>query len=443
MSARIASVALRALFLSAAGALVAPRAPFAEEPPPAGGGALRMVADPPRLGFAYEEAELRVAAPDAIEELSFTASAGHVEGIRRLAGGGFVARYRPPPERVPQVALVAVTARTARGLEDGWIAIPLSGEGSARVRGEPGSEITLRIGDQSFGPQRVGPDGIAVVPVVVPPGVREGYQGFRPIDLNVPETPLLHAVQDRTSVLADREETVRIVAYLVAPHGAARSGELPVLEPSRGTVTMAEREAGAFAVTWTLPPGPPGEERLAIHVPGAPASRAVLHVEAEAVVPRAGPALLVSARAGAAGDVAGRFTARSGGLVVERPSAGGFALGGADQLAWRLEVEGLDGSPRAALAAVLAGAGVHWGGAGGAELEAAATAGALLAPGRAAPAARLAFSLGLGRSWGAPFVEASLLAARTGAPGAFAALGLSAGVRFHVESTHGNDPDRR
>jgi len=623
----LASVALGAILLCAV-ALPAPAVVRGAEPPPAGGGALRIVADPPRLGMGLgDEAELRVAAPDAIEELSVTATAGQVEGLRRLPGGGFVARYRSPPERVPQIAIVAVTARTARGLEDGWIAIPLSGEGSARVRGAPGSEITLRIGDRTFGPQRVGSDGVAIVPVVVPPGVREAHQGFRPIDLHVPETPLLHAVQDRTNVLADREEKVRVVAYLVAPHGAARPGELPLFEPSRGTVAIAEREAGAFAATWTLPPGPAGEERLTVRVQGAPASHAVLHVAAAAgppalvavsfdrdalvaggeavvtaraldaggnVVPaelslaargatlggveerrpgelvarlaagerlrtdevvvtataprlagsralplvaaepalarfeprepvlrtdgvraavlrltvvdrfgnaaspapvvraargrvlavvetargeyavryvgspgddraapdeivaevgaarataaalvaRPGPALLVSARAGATGEVAGRFTGRSAGILVERPSDARIALSRGAELAWRLEAEGLDAS-QAALAAVLAGAGVRWRGAGGAELEAALSAGALLAPGRGAAAARLAFSFGLRRSFGVPFLEGSLLGAGTGAPGAFAALGLSAGVRFDVESTHGNDPDRR
>jgi hypothetical protein len=280
MSLRTASCARDALLLLAAGALAAPGAVRAEEPAPAGGGALRVTADPPRIVLGRADgAELRVAAPPEIEELSITASVGRVEGVRKLPGGGFVARYRPPAERVPQVAIVAAAAHTARGLEDGWIAIPLSGEGDARVPGEPGSEVTLRIGDRAFGPRKVGSDGVAMIPVIVPPGVREAHQGFRPIDLRVPETPLLHAIQDRTHIHADREEEVHVVAYLVAPLGAARRGDVPVLVPSRGTVAVTVREAGAFNVIWSLPPGLAGEERLSIRVPAAPISRAVLRVE--------------------------------------------------------------------------------------------------------------------------------------------------------------------
>jgi hypothetical protein len=253
---------------------------------PASGGALRVTADPPALLLGRDAgAELRVAAPPEVEELTFTASAGRIEGVRRLPQGGFAARYRPPADRVPQVALVAAVARTARGLADGWLAIPLSGQGDARVRAQPGTTISLRIGDAMFGPTVAGEDGLAVIPVIVPPGVREAHHGFRPIDLHVPETPLLHAVADRTALQADRVEVVRVLAYVVAPHGAARRGDVPVFEPSRGAVAAVPREPGAYEAAWTLPPGPAGEERLVVRLPGSAASRTVLRVEAAAGAP--------------------------------------------------------------------------------------------------------------------------------------------------------------
>jgi hypothetical protein len=615
----------------AALALVAAGAARAGEPPPAGGGTLRVAADPPRLELGRDaSAELRVTAPAEVEEVAITASVGQVEAVRRLPGGGFAARYRPPPERVPQVAIVSAVARTRHGFEDGWIAIPLSGEGDARVRAAPGSEVTLRIGDRTFGPGTANGEGVAVIPVIVPPGVREAHQGFRPIDLRIPETPLLHAVQDRMAIHADREEKVRVVTYVVAPHGSARRGDLPTFEPSRGTVTVSEREAGAFQAVWTLPPGPAGEERLSIRLPAAPASRSVLRVEAaagppaivavsfdrdalaaggealvtarvldgggnqvpaelslsargaslsrvearrpgevvarllagtrldrdEAIVtataegigiagsralplapgeavearfrPREpvvrgngsapallrltvadrfgngvsavpavtatrgkvlgvvergrgeyevryvgppvaqatpdtlearvgsvratatpvlappGPALLVSARAGIAGDVRGRFSGPAGGVTVERPTDVAFAVRRGVEVAWRLDAEGLRAGRDSDVAAVLVGAGARRDLAGGlAEVAAGASAGVLFAPEGASVAARLALSLGLRRGWGMPFVEASLLGAGSGAPGAFAAVGVSAGVRFGARNLHANDPDRR
>jgi hypothetical protein len=616
--------------LVAATVLATAAAVRAEEPRPAGGGALRVTAEPARLVLGrHDSAELRVSAPPEVEALSLSASAGRVESVRRLPGGGFVARYRPPREGVPQVAIVSAVASAGPAFADGWLALPLSGEGDARVPGVPGASVSLRIGDRTFGPRTVGPDGVAVVPVVVPPGVHEAHEGFRPIDLRVPERSLLHAVQDRTRVRADREEKVRVVAYVVAPHGAARRGEAPVLEASRGSVSVAEREAGAFQVTWSLPPGPARAERLSLRLAGAPASRAVVEVEAvrgpaaviavvfdrealvaggdaalvtaraldaggntvpaeldlsvrggrledarqlrtgewtarlsagetlrgkvavvtatapalgmagsrslslrpaevaeawfspatvvvrgdgvresdlrlrvadrfgnavsaapvvtaargrvlevaerapgeyavryvgpavtageaDAVVARLGtiraelapflaprgPALLVSGRAGVAADLGARFASASAGVVAQRPADLAFALRRGAEIAWRLEAEGL-GARGAALAAVLAGAGVRRPLGAGAELELAASAGALLAPGRTAPAARLALSLGFGRRWGTPFVETSVLGARAGAPGAFAALGLSAGVRLGLENPHGHDPHRR
>jgi hypothetical protein len=620
----------RAARLLVATALAAAGVVRAEDPPPAGGGALRVTADPPRLVLGRSEsAELRVSAPAALDELTITASVGRVDAVRRLPGGGFVARYRPPPEAVPQVAIVSAIARTAQAFEDGWTAIPLWGEGDARVPGAPGASITLRIGDRTFGPATVNRDGIAVIPVVVPPGVREAHEGFRPIDLRVPEKPLLHAVQDRTSVQADREQRVRVLAYVVAPHGAARRGEAPVFEPSRGSVSVSEREPGAFQATWTLPPGPAGEEWLSIRLPAAHASRATVKVDAtrgpaavvavafdrdalvaggeaasvtarvldaggnvvpaelsvtargavlealkerrpgewvarlsagealrgkeavvtatatdlgiagsrsiplrpaeiaearfrperpvvrgdgvreavlrltvadrygnavsaapvvtaargrvldvaerapgeyairyvgpavdapaeDAVVARLGPvrahvapfvappgpSLLLSGRAGIVADARGRSSGPSGGVVAQRPADVAFALRRGTEVAWRLEAEGLGGGD-GALAALLAGVGARRDLGARAEFELAASAGAILAPGTAAPAARVALSLGLRRAWGLPFVEASLLGAGGGAPGAFAAVGLSAGVRLGLENAHVNDPHRR
>ncbi|HET7824757.1 MAG TPA: hypothetical protein VFK90_05470, partial [Anaeromyxobacter sp.] len=283
-----ADAALAALLLTAGAAAlaVAPSAARAQDPgQPASGGVLHVTADPPRLVLGRDSAaDLRIATPADVEDVSLSASAGRVEGIRRVAGG-FVARYRAPADRVPQVAIVAAVGRTPHGTEHGWLAIPLSGQGDARVRTAPGEEITLQIGDRSFGPRRAGPDGVAVIPVVVPPGVREAHHGFKPIDLHVPEMQLLHAVLDRGTVLADRQERVRVVAYVVAPHGAARRGDVPVFEPTRGSVSVAEKEPGAFEASWTLPPGRAGEERLAIRLQQSPASRAVLKLDAVAGPP--------------------------------------------------------------------------------------------------------------------------------------------------------------
>lgn len=243
------------------------------------GGVLGMAADPAQLVLGRDPfAELRISAPAEVEELSVTASTGKVENVRRLPAGGFAARYRPPAERYPQVAILAAVGRTGAGTVDGWLAVPLAGQGDARVRGEPGSDVSLRIGDRSFGPGRVGEDGVALIPVVVPPGVREAHRGFVPVELRVPETTLLHAAADRQSVQADRSEAVRVFAYVVAPHGAARKGDPPLVEVTRGSLSLRPREPGAYEGVWTIPPGPAGEERATVRLEGLPASKSVVRV---------------------------------------------------------------------------------------------------------------------------------------------------------------------
>ncbi|BDG03355.1 hypothetical protein [Anaeromyxobacter oryzae] len=279
---RLGALALVAAALAAA----APRVRAADAPPVASGGALRIAADPPRLVLGRDGgAELRIAAPADVEEVTLTASAGRIEALRRLPGGGFAARYRAPSDRIPQVAIVCAVGRGARGAVDGWLALPLSGQGDAKVRARPGAQIALRVEDETFGPRAAGDDGVAVIPIVVPPGVREAHHGFTAVDLHVPEKPLVHAVLDRVSIHADRAESVRVLAYVVAPHGAARRGDVPVFEPSRGSVAYAPREPGAFEATWTVPPGAAGEDRLVVRLPGSAASRVVLRVEALAGPP--------------------------------------------------------------------------------------------------------------------------------------------------------------
>ncbi|HUL59515.1 MAG TPA: hypothetical protein VLU43_09590 [Anaeromyxobacteraceae bacterium] len=269
--------AARAL-LAAAAAVAAPAAALVPDPAPASGGALRLTADPPRLVLGRDgAAEVRVSGGTEAEEIEVTTNAGRIEEVRRSPGGGFTFRYRPPADHWPRVALVSALARGTG--DDGWLAIPLSGQGDARVHARPGAEITLRIGDREFGPRRAGADGLAVIPVIVPPGVREAHHGFHPVDLHVPETNLVHAMADRAVVRADQGGALRVFAYVVAPHGAARPGDTPVFEPTRGDVSVAGREPGAYVGTWLLPPGPAGEERLVVRLPGAAASRAELRAE--------------------------------------------------------------------------------------------------------------------------------------------------------------------
>ncbi len=326
----------RARDLRAAGAVLAAALAGAAAGParahdPSAGPPLQVVAEPAQLVLGRDAgAELRITTPDDVEDVSVSTSAGRIEDVRKLGAGAFAARFVPPASRVPQVAIVAAVARTSRGTLDGWVAIPCFGQADARVHSAPGGEIALTIGGRRFGPRTAGSDGVAMIPIVVPPGVREAHQGFKPIDLGVPETTLLHAVLDRSVVLADRTERVRVLAWVVAPHGAARRGDAPAFEPTRGTVSVTERQPGEVEGIWTLPPGRAGEERIVVRLATSSASRSVLRLESVA-----GPPAVIAMSFDRAGVVAG---AEEGvGLTARALDAGGNPV----RAALALEAEGV------------------------------------------------------------------------------------------------------
>src|SRR5439155_4256238 len=105
-------------------------------------------------------------------DVTLTANVGRIEDLRPLPRGGWAARYRPPRETFPQVAIIAAIGGTGSGSVDGWIALPLWGQGEARVRTQPGADSELRIDERTFGPRRADASGVALIPVAVPPGVR-------------------------------------------------------------------------------------------------------------------------------------------------------------------------------------------------------------------------------------------------------------------------------
>ncbi|MGC3999928.1 MAG: hypothetical protein QM767_21800 [Anaeromyxobacter sp.] len=429
----------------------------AQDVAPGSGGALRLSAEPPRLLLgAGAGAEVRIAAPPEVEELTLSASAGRLEGLRRLPGGGFTVRYRPPVERHPQVAILAALARGPRGPLDGWLALPLSGQGEARVPGRPGEEVALRIADATFGPARVGPDGLARLTVVVPPGVREGHHGFTPVDLSIPETPLLHAVIERTTVQADRREQVRFLAYVVAPHGAARRDDPPALEPTRGTAAVVAREPGAFEGTWTLPPGPSGEDRLTVRLPGLAASRVVLRLSS-LPGPPATVAIAFDRSAAAAGgepvtvtaralDAAGNATeaalelASDGGLLAPPVEAGPGAISARvaapERLAGRhsLEVRAWTAAGAVASARAL-------------PLEPGPAAEARVAPGadvlQADGAGEVAFTIRVRDRYGNPVAERPAVSAERGKVRGLEPAGADAWrVRYRAPAVAARTPER-
>ena len=111
------------------------------------------------------------------------ANVGTLE-MPRAAGapGHFIARYLPPPERFPQVALLVV--ELASGPRRMHVAARIALEGSTVVpfHTSPGASVTMRVADRSFGPVVADRQGRVEIPIQVPPGVRAGVA--RAVDHN-------------------------------------------------------------------------------------------------------------------------------------------------------------------------------------------------------------------------------------------------------------------
>ena len=87
----------------------------------------------------------------------------------RIGPGKFKATYVPPPERYPQVALVAVWKETGPDARIDFIKFPLFGTTRVPVVSRNAVEVRAKIGFDSFGPVPADRKGRALIPVTVPP----------------------------------------------------------------------------------------------------------------------------------------------------------------------------------------------------------------------------------------------------------------------------------
>ncbi|HEY2747278.1 MAG TPA: hypothetical protein VGL86_21800 [Polyangia bacterium] len=174
--------------------------------------------------------------------------------------GAWRATYTPPTQRYPEVAIIAAAAA---GAVDA-LALPLYGVGRVETRTKPNARITLAFGDARFGPFRTDASGMAMTPVIAPPGVRRGStlavdslgnEKETPFDLGTPPFSRLTAlcVDDRVHV------------FVVDGAGALAGDDAPELTASAGSLEAATRVGpGHFVARWQPDAAETAEVRAAI-----------------------------------------------------------------------------------------------------------------------------------------------------------------------------------
>lgn len=114
---------------------------------------------------------VRVGAVAPGARLAFAASFGE---LKEESTSGTERRFRwtPPDSRIPAIALLLFWTGGEEGPPDvGVVRLPLIGRTDLEVATEAGAEVRVQVGPRTFGPVRADPQGKAVVPIQVPPGV--------------------------------------------------------------------------------------------------------------------------------------------------------------------------------------------------------------------------------------------------------------------------------
>jgi hypothetical protein len=229
---------------------------------------------PPHLQLGTDPgAQIVIAGPPDFSAVEVSANHGTIASVKQVSPGHFVAEYRAPGHTFPRVAIVAVVGTSKGARVHGWTTLPLWGSAEAVLQTAPNANVSVRIGERTYGPIRADANGIGKVLVVVPPGVQSGFYGAKVLDLGLPRVALTHLVLEQAAMQADREQTVAARFYSVSEDGKPRSGLSLRGRVTLGKITQFKPEApGVYAAQWTIPASAPTEAELSAWTPADPNS---------------------------------------------------------------------------------------------------------------------------------------------------------------------------
>jgi hypothetical protein len=226
------------------------------------------------LGLDREVA-LRIFSRVALESLELLASCGTMDQVAEVKksrrGRWWRGRFVPPEEYYPQVAIIIAVGRREGGERVyGWTTLRLLGKGDAVVKTRPRAKISIKIGEETFGPVYANRRGVALVPVhKVRPGVTHGWDGKKRVDLNLPPVRRLFGWLDRRRVEGKDGARLELFLVAVAPDGATHSGAPPRVDLDGGSVGSSRAlSGGGWRFTVPVPAGEAASLKLKASLPG-------------------------------------------------------------------------------------------------------------------------------------------------------------------------------
>ena len=207
------------------------------------------------------EVTLRIRAPSPLTA-SLTTNLGSLGEPQPSGEGEWQVRFTPPAARYPQLAIFALVSPD--GMQLAWARTALHASATVELRSDPQVQVSVKVGDRTFGPVRTDKRGKAALAVIVPPGVSRaistatdahGNERVESISLDVPEiTPLL--------AVCPAEDARDFVVLAARPDGEPAT-RLPLRAQATtiGTGEISEPEPGVYRTALVIPNGVQAGER--------------------------------------------------------------------------------------------------------------------------------------------------------------------------------------
>jgi len=216
-----------------------------------------IIEAPARLVLGRDEkAEISVQLPPGMtpdDEPRLYANVGSFTNVR-TQGSRVTATYIPPEEQYPQLGILSAVVEIDGKPHVGVRPLGLAGVGNVRVRGKPGKPVTLKIGEEEFGPITADRRGWAEIEAIVPPGVERGEGPLGAVQLGAAPFSRIVAVPLHPRLSADGRAETAIRIFAFTPAGIPLTDAAITLDVDRGNIAKPEPVApGIFTVHYRAP----------------------------------------------------------------------------------------------------------------------------------------------------------------------------------------------
>ncbi len=195
-------------------------------------------------------------------QLAVTTTSGQVTNLTHLGDSRWSARYEPPKQQYPQLALITVSDQNDPSRTYGHARIRLIGKTPYPIAAAPNATVILSVSGRDFGPVMTDSAGKAKLPIEVPPGIGEitqittvGAETQRDLKkLKVPTSPRIALMALPAGVPADDRVTIPVRAVVSTATGAPDEQAYIQITATAGTVTEARHEGDGVYVADYRPP---------------------------------------------------------------------------------------------------------------------------------------------------------------------------------------------